>query len=72
MDRKILNEILEYRLENGTEPTMIIVNKKDFKKWYKEVSLQLFTKRIVGDRYMGMKLIRTKDIKRGTIIVIGQ
>ncbi len=72
MDRKILNEILEYKLENGTEPTMLIVNKKDFKKWEKEVRWSSDYKRIVGDRYMGMKLIRTKDIKRGTIIVIGQ
>ena len=71
MDRKILNEVLEYKLENGTEPTMLIVNKKDFKKWEKEIK---WSSDYMGksEGYMGMKLIRSKDIKRGTIIVIGQ
>lgn len=69
MDKIIIDEVMNYKLLNGTNPKLIIVNKKDFKAWKKEMWPMGYSK-IMLKNYMGIRLIRTKDIKRRTVIAI--
>lgn len=72
MDKIIIDEVMNYKLLNGTNPKLIIVNKKDFKAWKKEVRWSMDYNKTMMKYYMGIRLIKTKDIKRGTVIVIGE
>jgi uncharacterized protein (AIM24 family) len=71
MDKIIIDEVMNYKLLNGTNPKLIIVNKKDFKAWKKEVRWSMDYNKTMMKYYMGIKLIKTKDIGRGTVIVTG-
>ena len=71
MDKIIIDEVMNYKLLNGTNPKLIIVNKKDFKAWKKEVKWSMDYNKTMMNYYMGIKLIKTKDIGRGTVIAIG-
>jgi len=70
MDKIIIDEVMNYKLLNGTNPKLIIVNKKDFKAWRKEIRWSMDYSKIMSKYYMGIRLIKTKDIGRGTVIAI--
>ena len=71
MDKIIIDEVMNYQLLNGANPKLIIVNKKDFKAWRKEVRWSMDYNKTMIKYYMGIRLIKTKDIKRGTVIAVG-
>lgn len=54
----------------GLEPDMLLLNKSDFVELKKEYNMLILPlKRRKKFRYMGMKIITTRNVKRGELTV---
>ena len=71
MEQLIREQILELYHKNK-EPRGILMHKKDYKNWLRQLSWTLShtpQKDIGVTFYMGVQIYKTKDIKKGAVIV---
>jgi hypothetical protein len=72
MDKLIQEKLIEFKVSNITmkKPSFIIVNKKQWKKYILNYPVPQFTKICKPFYYEGIKVIRSNDIKKDTVVIV--